>query len=278
MNINFIDLETYGFLVIPRFLNEEELSTILTIHTKVLENYNLNGSSNKNYKILREIVPNSVHDKIKLLLTDINKNTRLKTNILTHSNADYLDNSLVKFDWHQDHETYFKWQNAHDVLNFWIAISKPVSTESGLDIIPQNVLKNENLTIFNEHILNKGAKDFKTDNTTTVMYDSETGIKTILPFNIDTLKVSPITSAGDLILLRGDVIHKSQSPTTPRLAISLRAVDSNYVITKEKFFSGSNHKQSMIQSNIRSYNPFIETYNNKDVVTIGEILNYSHIK
>jgi hypothetical protein len=271
-SINFSDLETKGFLVIQNFLDKQEISEVTDIYSEILNQYQNTGSVNKNYSILRGTLPANILVNARKLLEVINQKTNLKTNLITNQTADYLDNQLLNFGWHQDHESYFKWQNAYNDLNFWIAISKPSETEAGLQVIPQNELAYKNLTIFEEQILGKGAKLFLPSTNSTIIHDTETGQVTTLPFSINDLSYTPTLFVGDLLLLRGDLIHKSQSSTVPRLAISFRAINKNQILSKKKFYGGSIKKQVMIFNHLKAFQPIIDAFETKDFFTVEEIL------
>jgi hypothetical protein len=274
-NINFADLETKGFLVIQNFLNAQEIIEIMNTHTEIMDRYYNIGSINKNYPVLRAAIPVSIINKAKLILSALNQKTNLKTNKIPVREriVDYLDNSLIKFGWHQDHENYFKWQNAYNDLNFWVAVNKVKNNESGLDVIPHDKLADKIPVLFKEHILGKGAKYLRsaTDNNTFVD-DTETGELLVLPINLEAIKETPSVSSGDLLLLRGDLIHRSQTRTIPRLSIGFRAVNTNQIITKEKFYNGSQKKQEMIKKNFESYKTLIEMYENKNSFSVSEYL------
>jgi hypothetical protein len=271
-NINFKDLETLGFLVVPEFLDSLERTAIFETHVDLIKQYNTTGSTNKNYAVLRGQVPDSVYTKANSLLKLINQYTDLKTNTVLGKKADYLDNSIVKFGWHQDHENYYRWQNSYNDLNFWIAVCKKIGTESGLDVVPQTAFANQAESVYRNHILGKGAKFFKPDGAVTIMDDTETGEKICLPFNINDIKESPTTFSGDLLLMRGDLIHRSQEPQSHRVAVSFRAINRYQTVSKEKFYSGSEEKHRMIQNNILTYEAIMKKYETVDSFVIEEIL------
>jgi hypothetical protein len=271
-NINFDDLMNKGFLVVPEFLDFQEQSTMIKIHVELIKQYNTTGGTNKNYAVLRGVVSASVYDKANSLLEIINQKTDLKTNTIMGKKVDYLDNSIVKFGWHQDHENYYRWQNSYNDLNFWIAVSKKVGTESGLDVIPHTAFAERAPDIHLNHILGKGAKFFMPDGDITVMDDTETGEKTQLPFNINDIKESPTTFSRDLLLMRGDLIHRSQEPQSHRVAVSFRASNRHQVVSKEKFYGGSEEKHRMIQNNILTYEAIMKKYETVDSFVIEEIL------
>jgi hypothetical protein len=55
-----------------------------------------------------------------------------------------------------------------------------------------------------------------------------------LDVDLEELAVTPHLAAGDLLLMRGDVIHRTQDVDSERVAASLRATYSGKVITRER--------------------------------------------
>ena len=271
-DINFKELETKGFLIIPNFLNSDEVAELLDVYNSVITKYNTVGAKNKNYSVLRGTNPESVKIKSLNLLKLINSETNLKTNMLTTNGADYLDSKLIKFGWHQDHESYYKWQNAYNDLNFWIPIIKPKSTESGLHLVPFDKIKDIAPEITEQHIVGKGAKKFTTIINKTVMQDDETGDVLELDFNLELIKETTNICPGDLLLIRGDTIHCSQSSLTHRASISFRAVNGNGIITKDKFLSGCIKKHTMIKNNPGGFSKILSCFEKSNTILIKDIL------
>ena len=246
--INFTDLETKGFLVIPNFLDNETIK-------KYKEHYSEIKSlpkQNKNYEVIvskKEFIKN----QLELLMQTISKYTNIKINLIA-PHTTYFDNSLIKFDWHQDHEPYYIWQDSYNSINCWIPIIKPNPETSGINIIPFDRLEKYCLNIVESKLKGKGAKRFRVqlDGTTQMINDSD-GTTTILLFNLDTLSESPILNEGDLIMLRNDVIHKTQNVTDNRLAISIRCINGNTIITRDNFLNSCEVKENMIANNSRGF-------------------------
>jgi len=56
----------------------------------------------------------------------------------------------------------------------------------------------------------------------------------LVDFDLDALAVTPSLSAGDLLLMRGDLIHKTQDADTQRVSTSIRVTYSKKTITRER--------------------------------------------
>jgi hypothetical protein len=269
--INFKELETKGFLVIPNFLDSKVLSEIKKKYYEQLTKTQL--STNSNYDIItvyNQIVPEIL---LQNLLNKINQQTNITVNLIKPITT-YFSNQLAEFGWHQDHEPYYMWQDSYNAINCWIPIIKSSSAESGLSIIPQDKLQQCCPDIFKDYIYGKGAKVFNVQpNGVTTMRDDSEGTTTALPFDINTIAESPALNEGDLLILRQDIFHKTQDANKERVAISVRCVNKNTVLTRDKFLSGCDVKHNMIKNNPIVYAKLTQKFINENVETmlLGEL-------
>jgi len=59
---------------------------------------------------------------------------------------------------------------------------------------------------------------------------------------------------GDLLIMMGNIIHATQDSDTVRLALSVRYVDGDVVIDKNKLFNdGGQTKKKYLSNNIKRY-------------------------
>lgn len=264
--INFSLLETNGFLVITDFLCQNVLEQLIN------KSSNVNKTDNKNYSLGSFKIIDELKETISATLTEIRKVTTIQADLIPEEGI-YFDNQQTNFNWHQDHETYFKWQNCYNNLNFWMPIIKPISNKSGVDVIPFDTLSKHFPNITKEKFIGQGAKRIWTKNNNTLIVDDERGIEYVLPMSLDNLMVTPVLKPGDLLLMRGDCIHRTQDCDTNRIGISVLCVNGDSWITKEKFYSGSDHKRNMINKNLSGFNNLINRFNNQDTIQIKEVFN-----
>jgi hypothetical protein len=216
--INFKDLETAGFLLVPKFIDRDLIE-------EIKEDYNLQkkiflASTTRVKK--HSIMPASFNlsNKLAGLISAIREYTNIR--IGNPSTRSYFDNQLTQFGWHQDHEPYFKSRDSYNAANFWIPIIKPVADQSGIMLLPNDLLEEKCPAIFADRIVGKGAKTLIPHRSYTVMIDDDLDQKTILPFNIEDIAVTPSITEGDLLIMRQDLIHKTQDFVTDRVAYSTR--------------------------------------------------------
>jgi hypothetical protein len=268
--INVKELETKGFVVVKNFLTSEQLEIAIQDYQEKIKHHIHSDSDNKNYSMLQ-----STSTKVKPWLTEllqtISQDTNLTINYIMPFIA-YLDNQLVNFGWHQDHETYYQWQETYNSINCWVPIIKPNSHLSGLSIIPHDAWINKCPEIFKDHIFDKGATTFvKKENGTTDMLDHEWGKVINLPFDVDTLAVTPELNAGDALILRQDIVHRTQDTLDERVAFTIRCRNGDGVVNKNKLLAMCPRKQHMIENNKRWFLCFMEQFEKTDQLTIREL-------
>ena len=266
--IDYSSLNTKGYLVIPDILSVHDLEQMKRDYVAIKDKFK--NPANKNYI---GMIPNTIHQQLTGHLHNISRSANLKINTFYSKAITYFDSSFVNFNWHIDHEMYYMYQNSNSILNFWFPLIKPTPTTSGLTILPHDVFKRLAPAVFEERILNKGAKRFRVLEGKTVLYDDEIGDTVTLDFDINEHSETPPVMPGDLLLLKGDVAHRTQEASIDRVAFSIRAIDEDVVITKEKFYSGCQHKKRMIENNTNCYLRFVNAYAKSDSFKVRDLLN-----
>jgi hypothetical protein len=217
-----INLVTQGFVVVPNFLSDDELLIIKEHYNKTHQSFLKDPSIKTDYNLLRVDYDTSLDfllEKINNCIKIISNTTDINANTLDDKMA-YIDNKIFGTSgWHQDHGPYYRWEDLYNALNFWIPIIKPDKTNNGLSVVPYDVLSDDFKTKFK----GKGAKRFKIMHQTTQVFDDTDNSTFMMPTNINNISISPELSEKDLIILRGDVIHKSQNLVNRRVALSIRA-------------------------------------------------------
>jgi hypothetical protein len=262
-----LDLETKGFTIIENFLSDHEIKFLIN-------DYYTRTNNNKNYNapLSSQSAGEKISYKINNVLQLINQQTILRPNFLLPTGM-FVNTQYINFKWHQDHESFYIWQHHYDSINFYMPLIKPDKNQTGLSIVPMDRLAAEIPDSIN-HIVGQGAKSFPTSNTMTRVLDEVTGSETCWNFDINDLAIHPTLSAGDLLLLRGDVIHKTQDLNTKRLAISFRSFNSDATISKAKLVCpGSYKKQRFIENNPEPYKILLSMFDelNTDSITAQQL-------
>ena len=277
---NWLDLTISGYVHVKGFLSLSELRFVQREYLLHRGEFLLDRSwsaENVNYS-LSAISP-VVNWHLDGKLRGISEQVRVATGI----NAD-LNTSGMYFDigagidlaWHQDHESYFTYQQHTNYLNYYIPILKPDTTRTNLCVIPWLRLKTALPAEQYARLVGGGARRFVPTQATTVVYDDETGEEHLLPVNIELLKDTPQLEEGDLLLLRGDMIHRTQDTETERVAASFRRTCASAPISRLRLQSGSEAKLKMIQNNPGVYEPVLECFRQcqRDEITARELIDY----
>jgi hypothetical protein len=265
------DLETRGFILLKNIIPPSEIELL----NKEYGNLIKKSSTNNNYSYVRKsCVKNNIGTIIPQFITDsmhlISQETNINCDTLLEGYYWPTGKNGGAFPWHQDHEPYYMNELNYNYLNFYIMLRKDVPEYSNLALVPFDKLS-ENLRLLlerrggtqfgpgkniRERIVSLGPYDKKSfgnmginlmDKYDFIMRDSMNGEVLELPINFDDIKYSPNLIAGDMLIIRGDVIHKTNDMLTERLAISLRCVNKKEcTLHLNKLFILSSNKNKPI--------------------------------
>jgi len=245
--LRWTDLETRGFLHVPAFLTPAQLQ-------RCRDDYAASkGAGNRNYDVPRaslEVVE-PLRDSVVELVKQIEAHTRLRVDSLVGS-AYFATKRGVQFDWHQDHESYFMFQNHYNYLNLYIPVVKPQKDKSNLSVVAFDVLERESPATFKRIVSRGAAEEFRINGAASLLTLDDSG-ETIATADFDRIGVTPELEAGDLLVLRGDILHKTQDTDTDRVSLSVRLADGNTVVRRAVLANGGLRKAQMMTRNFRDY-------------------------
>jgi len=273
--MDYSSLTTKGYLIIKSFLNADEIKLLTDdftqggvpssgVHYGRMSNNCFLAISEKILKTIKQIKTQHVLD-VDFIMPGVSAGRPA---------GEYISTERVLYRWHQDYETYYVLQQNYNSLNFYIPIIKPNPALSGLSIIPFDSLE-ELVPEYIDKIKNQGATTYIPHDNITEVWNGNEGYYYTLPANIDSIAISPVLVPGDLLLLRGDVIHRTQDNQTIRTSVSIRATSSSSVINKDKIFSGGELKKTKLADNA-DYYAWLKTRFDllgKDEVTPLELFN-----
>jgi hypothetical protein len=267
--INFKELETRGFVKVPKFLTHSEINAVQNDYTTATPSANGHYSKTASADIIDLLIP-----KIENILLDIQNSTKLTTDILCIRGT-YTNSKLNQYGLHQDHGHYFKTQQSDSCLIFYIIVDKPVMNKSGLDLMPYDTLE-KCYPEFAQSVKNKGACRYQTSAKVTKMCDDTVGIiKMFHNVNLNAIKETPELSTGDLLIFKGDVIHAKQDSDKQRIALSVRCSQGSKLIKKTELMHGYDFKKDYIKNDADKFNPLLNYFNNNDV---EEIVAKDHLE
>ncbi len=235
----FKDLETKGYLVIPGFLSDAEIAGFRSDFDRQPRAGGYNHSAA------------SVGDDFKARIDGMLATVRTSTNLhvdLQWGAIYFATGKGINFPWHQDHEAYFTFQNYYDYLNFYIPVVKPVREKSNLMIVPFDAMKRECPTTY-ETLVGHGSSRFVRLGSRRLVFCDDRGTVHVMPVDPERLAVTPQLGAGDLLLLRGDIVHRTQDTDTDRVSLSFRASSSKAIVRRSALADGSLYKARMMAKN-----------------------------
>jgi hypothetical protein len=252
---DFGDLERRGFLVIRSFLSEAEIALCREdfASQRVSEgnrNYNLSNATDAVNQVLRE--------KVDVALARVRAATDLRVD-LPLAACYFATARGVNFGWHQDHESFFAIQNHYDYLNFYIPIVKPERDRSNLSIIPFDVLEKECPEAFGRLARGGATRFFRRYGRLLILFD-DSGTAWLGEDFLERLGHTPGLDPGDLLLVRGDIIHRTQDTETERVSLSFRAAWSEAPVLRKRLAGGGLVKAWMMMNNPGAYLPMFRAF------------------
>lgn len=261
------DLVTKGYIVIPDFLTAADIEYLLADYEHSKQ---VNQPEDRLYTIYPYSIEayNYLHEKMSGIIKQVAQETDINADVIIKPSglAGYFCVDDVNYGWHQDVEPYLKWGAAYNTLNFWIPLIKPKEDKDGIDVVPFDKLPDQ--TPF----FDMGGSSLLIRDNTTIVYNLETNVTTKLDFNIDDYKTSISCKPGDLVLMRGDILHQTQEVEDYRVALSIRTANGNIQISRDRFFGGSDRKQKRINTD-KHFEHYVKTFKSseKEVMTLYEL-------
>lgn len=272
---DFQDLQTRGYLVIKDFLSEQELKECLAGYYRAKQNDLTNGFANKNYQVFQRLENHGLTVKLSSLLSEIRNHTDIKADYVRQT-SEYFDNTVATFGWHQDHEPYYQYQDNYNVISMWMPLIKARPQVSGIKMIPFDRLMKQCPEITLTRFLGKGAKRILTNkkqNTTTVIDDS-VGDRFQLSFDIETIEDIPEISVGDLLINRCDVLHCTQDTTDHRVSFSIRCIQLDGELNRDKFYDVCDVQKRFMKNNPNTYKTALDFFKDpaRQTTTISRLM------
>ena len=246
-------LKIDGFFVIKNFLKRNDVDQKFLTYLKQKEKFVdgvIHGIDNKfynkiNYKI-SDLASKLISKNLKIsdkkfcyFSIRIKKTKNQKPKLIKPFNI-FKDPKVLPggiLNWHIDHFTYYFHKDHKNYLICYLPIFKPNKYHSNVALIPYDVLKKNDLNTFNK-IKYRGAVRFrKVEKDTKPWFDLRFKKNTKvgnwyalddyldhvdgwkLKFDLEKKKVVPKLNLYDLLIMRADVIHKTNDALTDRIAI-----------------------------------------------------------
>jgi len=245
-------LMTDGYCVLRDFLPADDVRT-------VVDDYRARGASgNANYQI--GLVSGGAVDVVRNRIAEFAEHVAAETTVATSfegmHQGYYFDTQVLTFNsWHQDAESHYMLGSHADYLNFYIPIVKEVRERTNVQVVPASRLR-ERAPAAWAAIENGGGTICHVNEagTATTVVD-ESGVRSVLPFDIGEIGETPELGVGDLLLMRGDTFHRTQDADTKRVALSLRLANPDRSISLKDLSRGSSKKVNLMAGNWDEFGP-----------------------
>lgn len=260
------DLETKGYLVGRRWLSESDLSELCAQYEK--------GPRPDGYflglKPLGRSARAYLSGPIASVLAEVRAHTTLRVDATLKGY--YFATEFVNYSWHQDFEVLA--QDLDNYLNLYVPITKPRLDKTNLTLVPFDSLADVAPDAHGElrygfgNVFELIDADRRQYRVTNLCSNSERTVEVAL----EDAAVTPELNAGDLLMLRADVIHRTQDSETNRLAVSIRAVNSAATIRRD-VLAGCG---GLVKQQRREADMLLRCFEEKgrDQITMADFLDY----
>jgi hypothetical protein len=266
------DLDTKGFVVARSFLDAADIAVLRDDFAGVA----LEDNQNYHSKLPTGAVLGQLRPRIDDVMRQVNEQTSLHVDTHVPNNSAYFGTDAAQgnnFPWHQDHESFFVVQNHFDYLNFYVPFIKPDPQKSNLSVIPFDALRQHahRAAAFLER---GGAGHFRRYLGRWIATNDDSGRSKMLHTDLDALAVTPHLEEGDLLLMRGDIVHRTQDADTVRAALSWRTADGATIVRRARLAAGTMRKAVMMRRNVLPYQQMFEAFDiaGRDELPLRDLL------
>eukprot|EP00747_Dinoflagellata_sp_TGD_P186509 gnl/TRDRNA2_/TRDRNA2_43566_c0_seq1.p1 gnl/TRDRNA2_/TRDRNA2_43566_c0~~gnl/TRDRNA2_/TRDRNA2_43566_c0_seq1.p1 ORF type:complete len:414 (-),score=72.41 gnl/TRDRNA2_/TRDRNA2_43566_c0_seq1:58-1299(-) len=260
---NMQDLDEKGYTVVHNFVTDEDRLKLLDLMDKLPEPpFDGDGKGFKRFDwgLLWNVTPEMGWRTIKLLghienETDIRIMTDrqfghewlISPEFFVSDSTQSMDQTVV-YPWHQDHGQWYDHGELHHYLNFYVMLEKPSRTEAGVSVVPFDLMK-KRAPRMHELTIGEGASSFLVDDSPGAkegmlfMVNRENERRFTMNWNIDRIACTPALGSGDLLVFRGDVMHRTQPHKSKRKSLSMHTmITPPSSMTLSKLLTGGYHK------------------------------------
>jgi len=277
-------LDERGFCVVPEFLSREEIDFLLG------EFEASSADDAANFRKGRKEGYEKVGPRMEAFAERI---TGAKAALFQ---MQYFRTPGVSHAFHQDHDQFFLTEYNPTHLNCWIPLVKPSRTELGIHVIPFDRLAEKSPRLFNlcrrsgaSRLLSlRGGGTFYISDWSGVTWIEES-------LEVEEVMETPEVGPGDLLLMRFNVIHATQSTDgkwihpidaaepvpgatqaseDPRIAVALRTCDPDTPIDWHRVAASHTPQKilDLVESNGLNVTAFRHNRANNFGTTLGDIL------
>ena len=261
------DLDTKGFVHVRGFLTPAQLEACRADYAS------LPAGGSSTIADVPTAGPGvlGLKDPILDAATAVRMNTNIRVDCPAGANY-FATKRGVTFKWHQDHESYFMLQSHANYLNFYIPVVKPRADKSNLSVVPFDALERKSPETYRWAVFSGATSVYPTPSGQLLVHD-DSGDAHATQLKFDDIAATPELSAGDLLLLRGDLFHKTQDSDTDRVSLSIRMAHTATVVRRSKMADGGLLKAQTMVRNMRAFELAFRAFDlaGKDELPWGEM-------
>jgi len=251
------DLSEVGYAVLRAFLSPEETAELHDLYLKVRAGgIAMNEDQTRaaafgdwyggNLWSPVDQFPASVRLKLEALMETIQNKSRVRVDMLQHALWHAVEGGQFtpSENMHCDTDSYILAPNQYDYLHMQMPVIKPRVDEGNLRLIPSNAMQECAPPMLHKSVYTgcggnwRQRRDLAMDNQTfrwpmfrslprdvqTVFVDDYNfGHRTYIDFSVDDISCSLHVGLGDLLIFRGDIVHKTDVFTASRVTFDARA-------------------------------------------------------
>ncbi|MFC8047900.1 phytanoyl-CoA dioxygenase family protein [Nocardia sp. NPDC057353] len=225
-------LESNGFVHVKQFLDRREIDGLLRFAESIGHG---TGAGYFGKRLVTAIEDPAGIDRAVLdRLADLQRDLFGCDMVPAHSGIFSVDPNdpehSTNFPFHQEHGSFYDFRDHFHYTNLYLVLDKEDPADSNVSVVPFSALRESDPEL-HELALGAGAARY----TGNIRLDDSTGSSHTFRADIDAIAQTPELEPGDLLVLRGDIIHKTQNQKIRRTAISIRAVGADVVCRRERF-------------------------------------------
>mmetsp|Transcript_47091 Transcript_47091/g.136109 ORF Transcript_47091/g.136109 Transcript_47091/m.136109 type:complete len:415 (+) Transcript_47091:64-1308(+) len=241
------DMMEKGYTIVPNVISEESRSKIMDYanqqpFTNYFSGYRM-GDLQQIMQLAPELIP-KLEELVKVIQDSSNirvaasnpdgsanmsLNTQIAMEFLTANAAD--PGKSVAHIWHQDFEAYYISQSTSQYLNMYLVLEKPEPLEAGLTVAALDRIRERSTELY-DLIVENAASSWAPLGRFMLLRNHRTYDKFYLQqFPLDDIGCTPRLVPGNLLILRGDLPHRTQYPIRSyRTTLSIRLSTHNFSV------------------------------------------------
>tara|TARA_S200000501_G_C20750482_1_gene711409 strand:- start:15 stop:863 length:849 start_codon:yes stop_codon:yes gene_type:complete len=256
-----------GFVLIPGFLDLKEVEAFGRDYD--------GGQFDRTVYTLGHATPETIElisQKISILLTEFDGIVEFQPSHF--GGGTYFSTEKgINFGWHQDHESYFVNQTHRHYLNIYMPIKKPELESTNLCVIPIDRFRERASKAWSALEWGGASTAQIEGGCTKISNDHAGGMRAMLDFELEELSETPKLAAGDALLLRGDIFHRTQDNDTARVALSVRAFNPDITVAKEHYEQSCPAKR-WFQDNNPMYAAISRAFEDRYTMTLSDLMAF----